>query len=347
MNKARRGFASDNNAGIHSRVFEAIQRANEGHCIAYGDDPWTGKALTLMRDTFGEDSRSYFVFTGTAANVLCLAALCRPYSAVICPESAHINVDECGAPEHALGIKLLTVDAPRGKLTPGMIEPFLSVAGNEHHAQPAVISITQATELGTVYRQEEIRDLADRAHENGLYLHMDGARLSNAAVFLEKDLRDITADAGVDALSFGGTKNGMMCGEAVVFFRPELAGNFRYLRKQNTHLASKMRFLAAQFLAFLTDDLWRANAGHANIMAGRLADGLSRIDGVTITQPVEANGVFFTAPPLIMSALREEYFYYVVDESVPVGRLMTSYDTTEDDVNRLVQTVALIAGRDR
>ncbi len=330
MNK--RGFASDNNAGVHTEILKAIQNVNNGHTIAYGDDPYTEKATAVIKDIFGEEVEVFFVFIGTAANVLGLDAITQPYNSVICSETAHIHVDECGAPEKFTGCKLLSVETEDGKLTVEGIKKHMHGFGFEHHSQPGVISITQASEMGTVYTVEEIRKISDYAHQNGLLLHMDGARISNAAVSLDKSFKEFTSDAGVDVLSFGGTKNGMMYGEAVIFFDKELAQDFKYRRKQGMQLASKMRFISTQFLAFLSNDLWKKNAEHANRMAKLLEKEVSKIHGIKITQKVEANGVFAIIPQNLISELQEEYFFYVWDEERSEVRWMTSFDTTEEDV---------------
>ncbi len=330
MNK--RGFASDNNAGVHPEILKAIQKVNEGHTIAYGDDPYTEKAAAVIKDIFGEEAEVFFVFIGTAANVLGLDTITQPYNSIICSETAHIHVDECGAPEKFTGCKLLSVETEDGKLTVDGIKKHMHGFGFEHHSQPGVISITQASEMGTVYSVEEIRRISDYAHQNGLLLHMDGARISNAAVTLDKGFREFTADAGVDVLSFGGTKNGMMYGEAVIFFDKELAQDFKYRRKQGMQLASKMRFISTQFLAFLDNDLWKKNAEHANRMAKLLEKEVSKIPGIKITQKVEANGVFAIIPQDLIVELQEEYFFYVWNENRSEVRWMTSFDTTEEDI---------------
>src|SRR5215213_6687234 len=292
----KRSFASDNNAGVHPEVIEAIRAANEGHVIAYGDDPFTTRAIKLFQKHFGRDIAVHFVFGGTGANVLGLKAITKPYEAIICAETAHVNVDECGAPENFTGCKLLTVSTPDGKLRIEQIKPLLHGIGVEHHVQPAVITISQATEMGTVYTKKELKTLAGFAHDHGMLLHVDGARLSNAAVSLDASLKEITADAGVDVLSFGGTKNGMMYGEAVVFFDPKLAAEFKYIRKQGMHLPSKMRFISAQFEALLSGDLWHRSAAHSNRMAQMLGSELAKVPQVQLTQPIESNGVFAVIP---------------------------------------------------
>jgi threonine aldolase len=337
--RAKRGFASDNNAGVHPRVMEALRAANEGHVVAYGDDAYTEAAVEKFREQFGEQVEVFFVFGGTGANVLGLSALTRPHNAVVCAESAHINVDECGAPERFTGCKLIDLPTPDGKLRPEQIEPLLARVGDQHHVQPRVVSVSQATEYGTVYTVEELKSLAEFAHTHDLLLHVDGARAANAAAHLNVSLRELTAGAGVDVLSFGGTKNGMMYGEAVVFFDPGLARGFEFVRKQGAQLPSKMRFITAQFGALLADDLWLRNAEHANRMAGFLASELKRIPQVRITQPVESNAVFAVIPPEHVGAIRERFFFYVWDEQASEVRLMCSFDTTEEDVRGLVKVV--------
>jgi threonine aldolase len=337
-----RGFASDNNAGVHPAVMEQLARANRGHCVGYGDDPFTRRALEELRAVFGQESRSYFVFTGTAANVLSVDAVCRSHHAVVCARSAHMNVDECGAPERYTGCKLLQVPSADGKLRPAQVEPLLEALGVQHHSQPRLVSITQPTEMGTLYTPEEIGELADFAHRRGLYLHMDGARLSNAAAALNTGLREVSGGAGVDVLSFGGTKNGLMFGEAVVFFTLDLCEAFSYQRKQAMQLGSKMRFLAVQFTAFLENELWRANAAHANRMARRLAEGVSAAPGCSLAQEVQSNGVFVRISRETAGRLLERYFFYTwstADPRAPVVRLMTSFDTTERDVDRFLDAL--------
>lgn len=331
--KNSRGFASDNNAGVHPRILAALNSVNEGHVIAYGDDPYTEKARTELRKIFGQDSEVFFVFIGTAANVLGLSTLTLPYHAVICPDTAHINVDECGAPEKFTGCKLLTCNTPDGKLTVDHIGSKMQGIGFEHHVQPRVVSITQATELGTVYSIDEIGQLADYTHEHGMLLHMDGARISNAAVALNCGFYEMTGAAGVDVLSFGGTKNGMMYGEAIVFFNRSLCEDFKYRRKQGMQLASKMRYIAAQFSAYLEDDLWKDNAGHANRMAQKLYAAVRDIPGVEVTRRVESNAVFARIPSEIIAKLQERFFFYVWDEAQSEVRWMCSFDTTEEDID--------------
>jgi threonine aldolase len=335
-----KSFASDNYAGVHPEVLAAMAAANEGHAVSYGADPWTARAEAVLRDHFGAQARSLLVFNGSGANVLALRCACRPWEAVICAETAHVNVDEGGAPERIAGVKLLTVPTADGKLTPADVHAQVRRLGDEHAVQPRVVTITQSTELGTRYTPEQTAALAAAAHELGLLLHVDGSRLVNAAAGLERGLGEITTDAGVDILSLGGTKNGMALGEAVVFLEPALAEGARYLRKQTLQLASKARFLAAQFVAMFEGDLWLRNAGHANAMAARLAGHLSAIPAVTITQSVEANGVFAVIPGPVAEAARSTWPFYTWNERTGEVRLMCSWDTTEDEVDAFARVVA-------
>lgn len=337
--KPSRSFASDNNAGVHPDVLKALASVNQGHVIGYGDDPYTASAVRQFKRYFGKDIEVFFVFNGTAANCLSLKALTNSYHAVICPEGAHINVDECGAPEKFTGCKLIPIATPNGKLTVEMVERAYHGVGVEHHVQPRVISITQATEVGTVYKPDEIRALADFAHDRDMFLHVDGARLANAAASLGLTLRQSTRGCGVDVLSFGATKNGGMGADAVVLFDRRLAANFKFYRKQGMQLASKMRFLAAQFEAFFEDDLWLKNARHSNRMAQLLKREISKIPGVKVVYDVEANGVFAQIPRRAISKLQKRYFFYVWDESQSVVRWMCSWDTTEGDVREFAEFV--------
>ncbi len=327
-------FGSDNYAGVHPAVLDALGAANEGWARAYGDDEWTARLRERLRELLG-DVEPFPVFNGTGGNVTALAAVLRPFEAVICPETAHINVDECGAPERIAGAKLVDVPTPDGKLTPELLRGRLVGFGDQHHVQARVVSISQSTELGTVYAPEEIRALADMAHEAGLVLHVDGARLANAAEALGLELRELTTACGVDLLTLGGTKSGLLGAEAVVFLRPELARDALFARKQSTQLASKMRFISAQLLRLFEDDLWRETAGHANEMARRLADAVNGTPGADLAYPVQANAVFVALPATAIDRLHERYHFYVWDEDAGVVRLMCSWQTTAEDVDEL------------
>jgi threonine aldolase len=336
-----RGFASDNSAGVHPAVLESIARAGAGHAFGYGHDPLTVSVAERFRSVFGADASVYFVWGGTAANVLSLRSVCKPWHAVICASTAHLNVDEAGAPEAVAGVKLLSAaSALDGRLTVESVSPLVARIGDEHAVQPRVLSISQATELGTVYSVAEVGALASFAHEREMLLHMDGARLCNAAASLGVGLRELTADAGVDVLSFGGTKNGLLGAEAVVFLRPGLDEGFAWLRKQSLQLASKMRFLAAQFDALLADDLWLSLASNANSMALRLASAARLIPGVTVTRPVESNAVFALLPSRsAVDALLERFPFYVWDEATGEVRWMCAWDTTAADVDSFAAAV--------
>ena len=342
--KPVRSFASDNNAGVHPKVLQAISAVNRGHVVGYGDDPYTEAAVRRFQQHFGRDIEVFIVFNGTAANCLSLKALTESYHAVICAEAAHIYTDECGAPEKFTGCKLIPIPTADGKLTLESVRHAYHGIGDQHHVQPRVISITQVTEMGTVYTPREVRDLARFAHERGMFLHMDGARIANAAVSLGLTLREATRDLGVDVLSFGGTKNGAMGAEAVVFFNQKFSRDFLYLRKQGMQLASKMRFISTQLDAVLTNDLWRKNAQHANRMAKLLEKEISRISNVKIVYKVEANGVFAQIPRPAIAKLQKRYFFYVWNEETSVVRWMCSFDTTEQDVKQFARFVAATVG---
>lgn len=334
-----KGFASDNNSGVHPVILQAIADANKGHVTAYGDDEYTQRAVKKFKEIFGEDIDVFFVFIGSAANVLGLQSMTQRHNAIICAETAHINVDECGAPERFTSCKLLTVETTNGKLTVEGVKKHMHGFGFQHHAQPKVISISQVSELGTLYSVDEVKALANFAHANGLLLHMDGARLANAAVALNKEFKEFTKDAGVDVLSFGGTKNGMMYGEAIVFFNKKLAQDFMYTRKQGLQLASKMRYISAQFSAYLENDQWKKMAAHSNKMAELLAQKVAEIKGVKITRTVEANAVFAILPSEIIPKLQKEYFFYVWDEETSEVRWMTSWDTTPEDIDNFANAI--------
>ena len=335
-----KSFASDNYAGAHPEVLAALTAANEGHAVAYGDDPWTARAQEALRAHFGPEAQSLFVLNGSGANVLAMRCVCRPWEAVICAETAHVNVDEGGAPEAVAGVKLLPAPTRDGKLTPDDIRARVTRIGDEHAVQARLVTVTQSTELGTRYTPQELAALADVAHELGLVLHVDGSRLANAAAGLEVGLADITTRVGVDLVSLGGTKNGMLLGEALVFLAPELARGARHLRKQTLQLASKGRFLAAQFLAMYEGDLWRRCAAHANAMAARLADRLAGVGAITITQPVQANAVFAVIPGPAADRVRERWPFYTWDERTGEARLMCAWDTTESDVDAFAVALA-------
>jgi len=330
--KIKKTFASDNNSGVHPEIMEAILRANTGHAVGYGEDAYTDSAIRKIKEHFGDDVEVFFVFGGTGANVISLKTVSDSFNSIVCASTAHIVTDECGAPEKFTGCKLLTIPSEDGKISAEQVDRTIRGKGDQHHSQESVVSITQATERGTVYIQSEVKEIAHIAHKHGLVLHMDGARLCNAAVKLGISLKEATADAGVDILSFGGTKNGLMYGEAVIFFNKKLAGNFKFFRKQGMQLASKMRFIAVQFEALLTNDLWRRNAEHSNKMAAMLAKEVDTIPSVKIMNKIEANSIFAALPREMIPALQEEFYFYIFDDSVPIVRWMTSYDTTEDDV---------------
>ncbi|MDD3078223.1 MAG: low specificity L-threonine aldolase [Paludibacter sp.] len=333
-----KSFASDNYSGIHPRILEAVVRANNLHEISYGDDTYTLKSNELFNRIFGDTSVLY-AFNGTGANVISLKCCLQPFEAVICAETAHINADECGAPTQSTGSSLLTIKTSNGKLAPELIKPFLSRIGNVHNTQPKVISISQSTELGTVYSLKELRALADFAHDNGMYLHVDGARISNAVASLGVGLKEATVDCGVDIMSFGGTKNGLMIGEAVLVFNPELQKNAPFFQKQTAQLFSKNRFIAAQFEEMLKDDLWLEMAQHSNTMAQFLVKKLNEIPEVKITQAVDANAVFAIIPEKAIIPLQKKYRFYIWDEQTREVRWMCSFDTTEEDVIDFAETL--------
>ena len=340
-----RGFASDNYSGIHPEVLAAIAAANDGHQVAYGDDIYTERLQEVFARHFGDGVEAFPVFNGTGANVVGLQSMLPRWGAVVAAGTAHINVDEGGAPERVAGIKLLTVPTDDGKLTPELIDREAWGWGDEHRAQPLAVSITQSTELGTLYTVDEVAAIADHAHSLGMNVHMDGSRLSNAAASLGVPFRAFTRDAGVDVLSFGGTKNGAMLGEAVVVLNPEASTGLKFLRKLDMQLASKMRFVSAQLIALLEDDLWLRNASHSNAMAQRLRAGVEAgiadgsIRGVAFTQPTQANGVFAVLPPGAAEELQREFKFYVWNEHTGEVRWMCSWDTTEEDVDAFVAAI--------
>ena len=337
---AWRGFASDNYAGIHPEVLDAIVRVNSGHAVAYGDDDETARLGDLVREHFGDQAEVFPVFNGTGANVVALQSICRPWQAVICAESAHVNVDEGGAPEKVAGLKLWTTPTTDGLLTIDAIDSQAVRFGDVHRSQQAVVTVTQSSELGTAYSIDHLGGLVEHAHSLGLKVHLDGARIANAAASLGVSLRQVTTDVGIDIVSFGGTKNGAMGAEAVIVLDPSLTYAVPFLRKSSMQLASKMRFISAQLCALLTDDLWRRNASHANDMAQRLLEGVRSVPGVQIARRVDANAVFAILPRKVTARLQESYRFYEWDEATGEVRWMCSWDTTADDVDGFVAAVA-------
>lgn len=334
-----RSFASDNNSGVHPAIMQALIEANKDHAVGYGDDPWTASAASKLKEVFGKEASPFFVFNGTGANSVALQAATRSFSSIICAATAHIFVDECGAPARMTGASLIPIQTPDGKLTPEMISHHLHNFGVCHHSQPKAVYISQVTELGTVYTIDEVKAIARLLHAHGMYLHMDGARLANACAYLGCSMKALTVDAGVDILSFGGTKNGMMMGEAVISFREELTENLPYFRKQSAQLASKMRYLAAQYLPYLENDLWLTNARRANEHAFRLATTLGQYPQIRFTQKVESNQLFFTMPAEAAKKLQEKYFFYYWNEEACEVRFVTSWDTTDEDIDELEKTL--------
>lgn len=339
---ANKTFASDNYSGVHPEIMKALAAANEGHAPSYGTDEYTARAIDRFRVLFGEDIEVFFVYNGTGANVSALMAMTRPFNAVICSELAHINVDESTAPERFTGCKLVTVPTEDGKILPEGISRRIQRIGDQHHPQARVISISQCSEYGTAYTPAQIKAISSVARKHNMLLHMDGSRISNAAVSLGMDFREFTRDAGVDVLSFGGTKNGMMFGEAVIFFDTSLAKDFMYIRKQSMQLHSKMRFIGAQFERLLTADLWADNARRANDMARSLERELRKIPGITITQKVDANSIFAIIPPEVVASLQKSYFFYPWNEKIQEVRLMCSFDTTDEDISEFVNRLKIL-----
>ena len=334
-----RGFASDNYAGVHPEVLAALAAANGGHQVSYGEDAYTARLHEVMARHLGREVGVFPVFNGTGANVLALQSMLPRWGAVVCSETAHIHTDENGAPERVAGIKLLTVPTPDGKLTPELVDRQAWGWGDEHHAQPLAVSITQTTELGTCYTADEIRAICDHAHGLGMRVHLDGARIANAAASLDLPLRAFTTDVGVDVLSFGGTKNGLLGAEAVVVLDPESSHGLTYLRKMNMQLASKMRFISAQLVALLEDDLWLRSAQHANAMARRLHDAVVGLPGVAVVRPVQANAVFAILPPGVADRLQARFRFYYWNEATGEVRWMCAFDTTEADVDAFVSAL--------
>ncbi|WP_294081324.1 threonine aldolase family protein [Proteiniphilum sp. UBA5384] len=328
-----RSFGSDNNSGVDPEIMQALISANSDHTIAYGDDPWTAEAQETLRILLGEkEVEPFFLFNGTGANIVALEACTLPFHSILCASTAHIAVDECGAPVKLTGAALKEIPTPDGKLTPSLVLPYLHGFGVEHHSQPKVIAISQTTELGTVYTPQEIKVLADLAHNHEMYLFMDGTRIANACAVLDVSLRNITVDAGVDIFTLGGTKNGLMLGEVLIALRKELAENIKYYRKQTTQLYSKMRFISAQFIPYLKKNIWLENARKSNNAAQKLYKEISSIEGIKFTQSVQSNALFFILSREIAEKLRERYFFYDWDESRNEVRLVCSWDTTDEDI---------------
>jgi len=329
-------FGSDNHSGIHPQVLEAIQKANYGYCPAYGDDPLTIEVLEQIKQLFGGNCDAWFVITGTGANILSLQSVIHSYNAIICPKSAHINTDECGAVQKFTQSRLQSIETTDGKLTPELIAPLLLGNRDQHHSQAKVISISQSTEYGTLYSLQELKALADFAHQNNMFLHIDGARLANAASALNCSLKEMTKDISADVVSFGGTKNGLLCGEAIISFNPEITSDMRFYRKQASQLLSKMRFVSAQFEAYLQDDLYLQNAFCANKMAKLLAKRLQEIKEVTVTQEVEVNSLFVILPEHIIETLQQKYHFYTWNEATNEVRLMCSFNTKEEHIDEFI-----------
>ncbi|MBR4135466.1 MAG: aminotransferase class V-fold PLP-dependent enzyme [Bacteroidales bacterium] len=338
-----RSFGSDNHSGVHPVIMQALTEANRDHQIAYGDDDYTARLKALIKGLFGATAEPYLVFNGTGANVVSLRACVQPFHSILCAETAHIAVDECGAPEFMTHAALRTIPTPDGKLTPERIAPHLVNFGFEHHSQPKVVYISECTELGTVYTPEEIKAIADFIHGYGMYLHLDGARIANAAVALQKSFKELTVDCGVDIMSFGATKNGLMMGEMVIAFRPELAENLKYLRKQSAQLYSKMRYAACQFMPYFQQEIWRENAANANRMAQLLRTRIEEVGYQEFTQKTEANILLFKLPKEKIESLLQHTFFYVWNENTGEIRLVTSWDTTEEDVDFFIQSLRLIS----
>jgi threonine aldolase len=343
QNAARRSFASDNCAPVAPEIVQAILAANDGDAPSYGDDAWTARATASFKERFGQNAEVYFTFNGTGANVAALSSLLRPWEAALAPASAHLQTDECGALERFAGSKIIAIPTNDGKLRPHDLEPYLHGGGNPHFAQPRIVSISQATEFGGVYEIEELRELCDFAHRHNLFVHLDGARLSNAAAALGVELREVSVDAGVDVLTFGATKNGAMYGEAICFANPALhVGAAPFVQKQSMQLASKMRYIAAQFVALLENDCWRQYASHANEMTQRLRQRIAGLEGLRITRPARCNAIFATLSREKIPRLQREYEFYVFDEMLPEVRWMTHWATTPDDVDAFARSIETV-----
>ncbi|MDR3339382.1 MAG: low specificity L-threonine aldolase [Candidatus Symbiothrix sp.] len=329
-------FASDNNSGVHPLLLDALIQANQGYAVGYGDDEYTYKAEKIIRAVFGEDVQPHFVFNGTGANVIALQGLTRSFQCIICASTAHIYGDECGAPTKFTSAVMKPIDTPDGKLTPELIQNELQGIGEQHHSQPKVVYLSQSTEMGTLYTQEELKDICNFSHANHLYVHMDGSRLANACAKTGLGMRELSRDCGVDILSLGGTKNGMMIGEAVIAFHPELNENIRFIRKQSAQLYSKMRYLSAQYIAYFEKGLWLENARNANEMATYLAERLQSFPEIQLTQKVEANALFLIMPKNAILKMLEKYFFYFWNESSNEIRLVCSWDTTKKDIDAFI-----------
>ena len=335
-----RSFASDNNSSVHPEILNAVIQSNKDHAVGYGDDAWTKQAEESVKSAFGVECDVFFVLNGTGANSVALQAVTRSFDCIIATQTAHICVDECGAPTKMSGCRIMEVQSCDGKITPELIQTKLVGQGVVHHSQPRVVYISQVTELGTVYTLDEVRAIADLLHQNNMYLHMDGARIANACAYLGCSLKEATVDVGVDILSFGGTKNGMMMGEAIISFDPELSKNIGYYRKQSAQLASKMRYLSAQFIPYIEQNIWLENATLANQKALKLAEILKQYPAVSFTQKVESNALFLTLDRKIVDQLLEKYYFYFWNESESEIRLVTSWDTTDEDIEQFSLTLA-------
>lgn len=334
-----RSFASDNNSGVHPFIMEALAKANVDHAVGYGDDQWTTEAVAKIREAFTPDCDAYFVFNGTGSNVMALQSITRPFNSILCADTAHIAIDECGSPAKMTGCQISMIPTPDGKLTPELIKPYLHGFGDQHHSQPGAIYISQCTELGTIYTPEEVKAITSLAHENGMKVHMDGARLANACAALHLSLKAMTVDAGVDIVTFGGTKNGLMLGECVVVFDEEAKKCAKFFRKQSAQLASKLRYLSCQFTAYLETGIWLTNAQHSNAMAQKLHDALGEFMSIRFTQKAESNQLFMSMPRPLIEYLQQKYFFYVWNEANNEIRLVTSFDTKEEEIDELVQTI--------
>lgn len=329
-------FMSDNNSGVHPKIIEAIITVNNGHDYSYGNDSTTKEAIEKIRELLGVEADVYFVTTGTAANVIGLSGLLKPYEAVVCANTAHINVDECGALEKFSGSKILQISTENGKISKEGVRSFLHSLGDEHQSQPRIISISQTTETGTLYSIKEIKELAKFAHENNMLLHIDGARIANAVVALNTTFKEMITDTGVDLLSFGGTKNGMMIGEAIVSLNKDVSKGLRFYRKQGMQLLSKMRFVSAQFVTYLSNDLWRENASNANNMGKYFTNRLSEIPGITLKSEPETNMIFAYMEKDLINSLQKKFDFYLIDDETNLIRLVTSFDTSKDDIDNFI-----------